>query len=246
MNSLSENESSIFLAHDILLLLHHIHDLFKQTLFHRFSMASSDSARTREAREHDKAIKEKFRKRKMSLCKKIDELTYLCDSDVYLVIFRSDRFFVYQSDMSDIWSSSGQNIVRASFECLLIANNKVVDAVRWQSRTKRIFQLSSVGKRCQQDKWQTYWYPITLASIFIVDGWILRCCWWNRELYEHSSDWLERVASSKDYGKGDHYFTFSNDARYIEESNVSGSVIVMPSSLLAYCSDVCFPRLRSG
>jgi hypothetical protein len=70
-----------------------------------------DSQETSKRATHRKAITEKFRKRKISLVNKAGELADFCKADVYLLIRRNERFYIYSSTNQSSWPPSPEQIV---------------------------------------------------------------------------------------------------------------------------------------
>lgn len=62
----------------------------------------------------EKKIKEKFRKRKGSLMRKANELAELCGTDVYVLLARENRHYVYKSKEEQSWPPAAEVIVRYS------------------------------------------------------------------------------------------------------------------------------------
>jgi hypothetical protein len=48
-------------------------------------------------RNSKRAEREKFRKRRKDLLKKINELSRLCHADIYLVMYQNERYYIYSS-----------------------------------------------------------------------------------------------------------------------------------------------------
>lgn len=66
-------------------------------------------------RNPNRAIREKFRKRRCNLMKKADELAYMCQADVYLVMYRGDKFYSYSSTDREEWPPSEEEMVSSCF-----------------------------------------------------------------------------------------------------------------------------------
>ncbi|KAL8641808.1 MAG: hypothetical protein Q9228_001426 [Teloschistes exilis] len=64
------------------------------------------------SRNPSRAIREKFRKRSGSLLKKADELAYMCQTDVYLILYRGNKFYTYSSTDRDDWPPSEEEMNR--------------------------------------------------------------------------------------------------------------------------------------
>ncbi|KAL8673861.1 MAG: hypothetical protein Q9168_001726 [Polycauliona sp. 1 TL-2023] len=63
-------------------------------------------------RNPNRAVREKFRKRRTSLIKKADELAFLCQADVYLVVYRGEKYYSYSSSDRDDWPPSEEEMAR--------------------------------------------------------------------------------------------------------------------------------------
>ena len=63
----------------------------------------------------DKKINEKFRKRKRSLMNKADQLSRLCQADIYLVVSRDNQHFTYSSTDKSGWPPSSDELA-----CVLV------------------------------------------------------------------------------------------------------------------------------
>ncbi len=55
---------------------------------------------------------QQFNKRKKSLLKKANELSLLCEADVYLAISRKGKYYTYESDQ--MWRPTNEQIVRVT------------------------------------------------------------------------------------------------------------------------------------
>ncbi|KAI4193675.1 MAG: hypothetical protein LQ350_008206 [Teloschistes chrysophthalmus] len=64
------------------------------------------------SRNPSRAIREKFRKRSGSLLKKADELVYICQTDVYLILYHGNKFYTYSSTDRDDWPPSEEEMNR--------------------------------------------------------------------------------------------------------------------------------------
>ena len=62
-------------------------------------------------RNPSRAIREKFRKRRGSLLRKADELAYMCQTDVYMILHRGDRYYTYSSTEREDWPPSEEEMV---------------------------------------------------------------------------------------------------------------------------------------
>ena len=62
---------------------------------------------------------EKFRKRKESLFRKCDELRIHCQADVYILVCRNGKYFVYKSTDHPSWPPSPEQIVSLSLVPIL-------------------------------------------------------------------------------------------------------------------------------
>lgn len=58
-----------------------------------------------------RAAAEKFRKRRRSLLRKANELSKLTETDVYLVLGRGDRLFIYNSSNDLSWPPQKADLV---------------------------------------------------------------------------------------------------------------------------------------
>ncbi|KAI4086826.1 MAG: hypothetical protein L6R37_008382 [Teloschistes peruensis] len=98
---------------------------------------------SKEPRNPNRAIREKFRKRKSSLLKKADELTYMCQTDVYLVLYRGNTFYTYSSTDRDDWPPSEEEIDLTRFELLEGPVGKEVTESARSRAMRRATTLSS-------------------------------------------------------------------------------------------------------
>lgn len=55
--------------------------------------------------------REKFRKRKSSLMRKVNEISYLCQADIYLVMYRKGKYYTYSSTTRPAWPPNEETIV---------------------------------------------------------------------------------------------------------------------------------------
>lgn len=58
-----------------------------------------------------RAVQEKFRKRSQGLFKKANELSQQTGSDIYILIYRNNRYHTYQSTDREGWPALEQDIV---------------------------------------------------------------------------------------------------------------------------------------
>ena len=66
-----------------------------------------------------KATDEKFRKRKNNILKKGDELRLLCGADVYILLCRKGRYYIYNSTNQPSWPPPPEKIVNTLETCSL-------------------------------------------------------------------------------------------------------------------------------
>lgn len=62
----------------------------------------------------EKRIKKKFCKRKGSLMKKANELAELCETDIYVLLARKNKYYVYKSKEKQNWPPAAEIIVKYS------------------------------------------------------------------------------------------------------------------------------------
>ncbi len=67
-----------------------------------------------------KRLAEKFRNRKESLVRKCDELRFHCQADVYILVSRNGRYYVYTSTDHPSWPPSPEHVVSALFNILAL------------------------------------------------------------------------------------------------------------------------------
>ena len=58
-----------------------------------------------------RAERERFRKRRKSLIKKANELSILCNTDLYLVMYQSGRYYIYSSTDRQGWPPNRNDLV---------------------------------------------------------------------------------------------------------------------------------------
>ncbi|KAL8696245.1 MAG: hypothetical protein Q9201_007754 [Fulgogasparrea decipioides] len=94
----------------------------------------------RAPRNPSRAIREKFRKRRSSLLKKADELAYMCQTDVYLILYRGDKFYTYSSTDRDDWPPSEEEMVSRLLLKVLAHSLKEsrIDITRFESTADRM------------------------------------------------------------------------------------------------------------
>ena len=59
-------------------------------------------------------VREKFRKRSSSFFRKANELSQVAEADIYVVIRRDDKYYIYKSTDRPGWPPSQQDIVSHS------------------------------------------------------------------------------------------------------------------------------------
>ena len=70
-----------------------------------------------------RAERERFRKRRKSLFKKMNEFSFLCHTDFYFVMYQSGKYYIYSSTKKQGWPSSQKDLIWQPyfFSLLLIA-----------------------------------------------------------------------------------------------------------------------------
>jgi len=66
-----------------------------------------------------KRLAEKFRNRKVSLVRKCDELRFHCQADVYILVSRNGRYYVYTSTDPSLLASVSGTSCKRSFQYIL-------------------------------------------------------------------------------------------------------------------------------
>jgi len=59
----------------------------------------------------DRRLREKFRKRKINLFKKANELAWMTESKIYIVVQHDDKYHTYKSTEEPKWPPSGREVV---------------------------------------------------------------------------------------------------------------------------------------
>lgn len=66
-----------------------------------------------------RAERERFRKRRKDLVKKANELSFFCHTDLYLVMYQSGKYYIYNSTKKQGWPLSEKDLVRKRY-CLTL------------------------------------------------------------------------------------------------------------------------------
>lgn len=59
----------------------------------------------------DRRLREKFRKRKTNLFKKANELAWMTESKIYIIVQHDDKYHTYKSTEEPTWPPSGREVV---------------------------------------------------------------------------------------------------------------------------------------
>ena len=58
-----------------------------------------------------RAERERFRKRRKGLVKKANELSFLCHTDLYLMMYQGGKYYIYNSTKKEGWPPSEKDLV---------------------------------------------------------------------------------------------------------------------------------------
>ncbi|KAL2056580.1 hypothetical protein ABVK25_002974 [Lepraria finkii] len=62
----------------------------------------------------DRRLREKFRKRQTNLFKKANDLAWMTESKIYIVVQHDDKFHTYKSTQEPRWPPSGKELVSST------------------------------------------------------------------------------------------------------------------------------------
>lgn len=116
------------------------HKVFRKSLFKSKSEKNDDFKR----RE-----KKMFKKRKICHLKKVNELIQKCDTNVYMIIFRKNRYYIYNFTKRKNWSFDDEIVIN-KFESKFV--NQLLNIVNYYLFTNKIFYFCQFWLQFSNDQ----------------------------------------------------------------------------------------------